>query len=62
MRSVPGEGIARLSRLARQVGNEAGDIAIRRWVWLAFALAALLPSTSTQSVAVPAAPSSCPEN
>jgi hypothetical protein len=36
-------------------------ISVAAWVWVAFALAALLPFTSTQSVAVPAAPSSWPE-
>ena len=36
-------------------------ISVAAWVWAAFALAALLPFTRTQSVAVPAAPSSWPE-
>src|ERR1035438_453188 len=36
-------------------------ISAAAWVWVAFALAALLPFTRTQSVAVPAAPSRRPE-
>ena len=36
-------------------------ISVAAWVWAAFALAALPPFTRTQSVAVPAAPSSWPD-